>query len=121
MMANIRKCNVFIKQVEDHKANFPADWIQKRVAEARFLRAYFYHQAWMAYGGLPIITVPLDRNTQGDAHFLSACDLRGDLRVHYPRAGRMRRGPAQRGGCGPRHARCGADAQRVVRVVRTAL
>lgn len=69
MMANIRKCNVFIKQVEDHKANFPADWIQKRVAEARFLRAYFYHQAWMAYGGLPIITVPLDRNTQGDAIF----------------------------------------------------
>lgn len=69
MMANIRKCNVFIKQVEDHKGNFSADWIRKRVAEARFLRAYFYHQAWMAYGGLPIITVPLDRNTQGDAIF----------------------------------------------------
>lgn len=69
MMTNIRKCNVFIKQIEDHRENYPEEWLIKRKAEARFLRAYFYHLAWMAYGGLPIITIPLDRNTQGDDIF----------------------------------------------------
>lgn len=71
MMESIRKCNVFIKNVNDHASNFTDDWKTKRLAEARFLRAYFYHMAWMAYGGLPIITVPLDRNTMGDDIFVA--------------------------------------------------
>jgi len=69
IFAKIRKCNVFIKNVEDKIGNFPEEWTTTRLAEARFLRAYFYHLAWMAYGGLPIIKSPLDRNTQGDKIF----------------------------------------------------
>ncbi len=69
IMECVRKCNVFIKNVNDNLANFSEEWVTKRIAEARFLRAYYYHQAWMAYGGLPIIKVPLDRNTQGDDIF----------------------------------------------------
>lgn len=73
MFVRIRKCNVFIKNVTENTANFPAEWSKPRLAEARFLRAYYYHQAWMAYGGLPIITEPLDRIAQGDE-------------IYYPRA-----------------------------------
>ena len=69
IFVRIRKCNVFIKNVTEKAANFPDTWRIPRLAEARFLRAYYYHQAWMAYGGLPIITEPLDRLTQGDSIF----------------------------------------------------
>lgn len=69
MYARIRKCNLFIQQVQQHSANYQADWIKKRIAEARFLRAFFYHEAWMAYGGVPLITVPLNRTTQGNDIF----------------------------------------------------
>jgi hypothetical protein len=63
----IRKCNVFIANVTS--SALPADYKKVRLAEARFLRAYFYHLIWMAYGGVPIITLPLDINTQGDKVF----------------------------------------------------
>lgn len=63
----IRKCNVFIANVTS--STLPDDYKKLRLAEARFLRAYFYHLLWMAYGGVPIITTPLDINTQGDKVF----------------------------------------------------
>jgi hypothetical protein len=63
----IRRCNVFIKHVA--ASNMPDDYKKLRMAEARFLRAYFYQILWMSYGGVPIITVPLNRNTQGDSIF----------------------------------------------------
>ncbi len=64
---NIRKCNVFISKVEASDLN--PDWKKVRIAEARFLRAYFYSVLWTTYGGVPIITDVLDRNTQGDEIF----------------------------------------------------
>lgn len=64
---NIRKCNVFIENVE--KSNLNPNWKKKRLAEARFLRAYFYSILWTTYGGVPIITDVLDRNSQGDEIF----------------------------------------------------
>jgi len=67
---NIRKCNLFIEQVQKDSANFPEDWRVERLAEARFLRAFYYHFAWMAYGGLPIITKVLNRQEQGDSIFV---------------------------------------------------
>ena len=60
----IRKCNVFIKNVE--ASSLDPDWKKMRVAEAKFLRAFFYHLLWTHYGGVPIITEPLDRFTMGE-------------------------------------------------------
>ncbi|MGF7080404.1 RagB/SusD family nutrient uptake outer membrane protein [Mucilaginibacter sp. UYCu711] len=68
LYTNIRKCNVFIANVT--ASTLADDYKKKRIAETRFLRAYFYHLLWMAYGGLPILTNPLDVNTQGDAAFV---------------------------------------------------
>lgn len=64
---NIRRCNVFISNVEN--SNLSETWKKTRLAEARFLRAYFYSLLWTTYGGVPIITNVLDRNTQGDEIF----------------------------------------------------
>ncbi len=61
----IRKCNVFIENVT--ASPLSDDYKVKRIAEARFLRAYFYHLLWMTYGGLPIITQVLNVTTQGDS------------------------------------------------------
>lgn len=63
----IRKCNLFIHKVSD--SSLSDKFKKERIAEARFLRAYFYHILWMNYGGLPLITEPLDRITQGDEIF----------------------------------------------------
>ncbi len=65
--SNIRKCNVFISKVE--ASTLDASWKKLRIAEARYLRAYFYSLLWTTYGGVPIITDVLDRNTQGDEIF----------------------------------------------------
>lgn len=64
---NVRKCNVFIENITN--ADLNADWKKMRLAEARFLRAYFYSLLWTTYGGVPIITDVLDRNSQGDEIF----------------------------------------------------
>lgn len=64
---NIRKCNVFITKAE--ASDLDADWKKLRLAEVRFLRAYFYSLLWTSYGGVPIITEILDRNTQGEEIF----------------------------------------------------
>ncbi|WP_165851978.1 RagB/SusD family nutrient uptake outer membrane protein [Mucilaginibacter terrenus] len=65
----IRKCNVFLQQVEKYKTNFSADWIKQRTAEVTYLRAFFYMCLFESYGGVPLITVPLDNKTQGDDIF----------------------------------------------------
>lgn len=65
----VRKCNLFLQQVEKHKNNFSEEWIKERTAEARFLRSFFYHWMWMAYGGLPIVTEVLNVSEQGDEIF----------------------------------------------------
>jgi len=59
----IRKCNTFIQQVKLYSKNFSADYTNKRIDEARFLRAFFYSYLWMHIGGLAIITEPQDRVT----------------------------------------------------------
>jgi hypothetical protein len=65
----IRKCNLFIENVEKNPSHFSEEWKTRRIAEARYIRAYHYHEAWMAYGGLPLIIKTLDRYEQGDAIF----------------------------------------------------
>jgi hypothetical protein len=54
--SSIRKCNLFLEQINSHKANFTEVWFNKRVDEVRFLRTFFYCGLWMHLGGLPIIT-----------------------------------------------------------------
>jgi len=70
MYSNIRKCNLFIEKIKENPANFQDDWKVKRLAEAQFLRAFYYHFAWMAYGGVPISTEVLNRQVQGDSIFI---------------------------------------------------
>lgn len=65
--AVIRKCNLFIEKVTE--SDLSEEYKTMRLAEARYLRAYNYHWLWMAYGGVPIITISLDRLSQGDAIF----------------------------------------------------
>jgi len=65
--SNIRRCNVFISNAE--ASDLDSNWKKERIAEARFLRAYFYSLLWTTYGGVPLITDVLDRNTQGDEIF----------------------------------------------------
>lgn len=63
----IRSCNLFINKVKE--SDFSADYKKERLAEARFLRAWFYHYLWMAYGGVPIITEVLDNNVSTDIFY----------------------------------------------------
>ncbi|QTE38621.1 RagB/SusD family nutrient uptake outer membrane protein [Mucilaginibacter gossypii] len=60
----IRACNLFIQKVT--ASNFSADFKKQKLAEARFLRAFFYQYLYIAYGGVPIITDVLNNTTQGD-------------------------------------------------------
>ncbi|ODS73080.1 MAG: hypothetical protein ABS46_20555 [Cytophagaceae bacterium SCN 52-12] len=101
----IRKCNLFIEKVE--ASSLPENWKKQRLAEARFLRAYFYHILWMKYGGVPLITESLNRQTQGDEIFrgrntaeetyefiVSECTaIANDLELK-PETGRVSRGAA---------------------------
>ena len=63
----IRSCNLFITKVTE--SDFSAEDKKERLAEARFLRAWFYHYLWMAYGGVPIITEVLDNNVSTDIFY----------------------------------------------------
>jgi hypothetical protein len=53
---NIRFTNEFIQNLQ--QADFDQEFIDHRVAEARFLRAYMYFQMVIRFGGVPIITEP---------------------------------------------------------------
>lgn len=64
----VRKCNVFIQGVES-STTLSEEYKQKKIGEAKVMRAYFYHQLWMLYGGVPLITKPDNRETDGDAIF----------------------------------------------------
>jgi hypothetical protein len=101
----IRACNVFISKVE--ASTLDESWKKLRIAEARFLRAYFYSILWTSYGGVPIITDVLDRNTQGEEIFraratdaetyqfiVDECEaIAGDLPIK-PESARVGRGAA---------------------------
>lgn len=67
LYSRVRKCNVFIQGVEN--STLPQEYKSRKLGEARVLRAFFYHQLWMLYGGVPIITQPDNRETDGDEIF----------------------------------------------------
>lgn len=63
----IRRCNLFIQKVTE--STLPDNWKKLRLAETRFLRAYFYSLLALHHGGVPIITDVLDRYAQGGEIF----------------------------------------------------
>lgn len=63
---NIRKCNVFLAEAAKNKGNFSATWYTQRVGEVTFLRAFFYSILYTNYGGVPIITTPLNNSDGSD-------------------------------------------------------
>lgn len=60
---SIRKCNLFLQKVNENRANFSEAWVNKRVDEVRYLRAFYYSELWMHLGGLAIITEVQSRNS----------------------------------------------------------
>ncbi|MFT3934505.1 MAG: RagB/SusD family nutrient uptake outer membrane protein [Chitinophagaceae bacterium] len=62
----IRKCNVYLAGVQASTTLSQA-YKDKRMGEAKVLRAFFYQELWMLYGGVPVITKPDNRTTDGDA------------------------------------------------------
>jgi hypothetical protein len=64
----IRKCNVFIKNVSE-SSTLTDDYKKNRIAEAKFLRAWYYTTLFKYFGATPIIEEPLDISTQGDEIF----------------------------------------------------
>jgi hypothetical protein len=59
----IRKINTFIAKITANKANFTDAWFNKRMDEARFLRAYFCSELFMRVGGLVLVKTPQNRTT----------------------------------------------------------
>ncbi|PWJ57359.1 putative outer membrane starch-binding protein [Dyadobacter jejuensis] len=66
LFVKVRKCNTFIQKITENKANYSEAYFNKRLDEARFLRAFFYSEFFVHVGGLPIITQPLDRSTMSE-------------------------------------------------------
>ncbi|WP_207424928.1 RagB/SusD family nutrient uptake outer membrane protein [Desertivirga brevis] len=62
----IRKANLFIQKLNENKANFSEEWYQKRIDEARFLRAFTYSYLLKHFGGVPIITNTQSRQTDSE-------------------------------------------------------
>jgi len=62
LYTSIRKCNTFIQQVNGHKTNYSAAWLNKRIDEARFNRAFHYSILFLHWGGVPVILDPQVRS-----------------------------------------------------------
>jgi len=63
LYVKVRKLNKFIQEITDNRANYSGEWYNKRLDEARFLRAYFYSEQFVLLGGLSVVTEPQNRHT----------------------------------------------------------
>jgi hypothetical protein len=52
---NIRDCNYLIEKLQNESI-LDQEFINQRVAEARFLRTYMYFQMGIRFGGIPLVT-----------------------------------------------------------------
>lgn len=68
MYANIRKCNLFMEKIA--ASEFDENVKTGMIAQARFLRVYYYKQLVDLYAGVPLITEVLN-NKDGEAIFHS--------------------------------------------------
>ncbi|WP_233635667.1 RagB/SusD family nutrient uptake outer membrane protein [Hymenobacter setariae] len=69
--SRIRKCNLFLQNVEKYSTNFSASWKTQRVGEVKFLRALYYTYLFTSYGGVALIDKPLDATTDPDGLFVA--------------------------------------------------
>lgn len=67
MYTRIRACNLAIENLKKATA-FPAATVTRLTGEAKFMRAYFYHQLVRYYGGVPIVDKSF---SLADTEFLS--------------------------------------------------
>jgi hypothetical protein len=67
MYTRIRACNLAIENLKKATA-FPAATVTRLTGEAKFMRAYFYHQLVRYYGGVPIVDKSFSLS---DTEFLS--------------------------------------------------
>ncbi len=63
LYTKVRKLNWFIQMITENSANYSDDWFNKRIDEARFLRAYCYSEQFVLLGGLSVVTEPLQRQS----------------------------------------------------------
>ncbi|MEO6980106.1 MAG: RagB/SusD family nutrient uptake outer membrane protein, partial [Mucilaginibacter sp.] len=107
LYGNIRKCNVFLQLAAKNKAVYTDSWYTQRVGEVTYLRAFFYSLLYTNYGGVPIISTPLNNQTGGDIFiprstaeqtlaFIEAdCDVAAaNLAKDAPQTGRATKGAA---------------------------
>lgn len=66
----MRKCNAFLAKLEENKAKFSEEFYKKRRSEAQFIRVFIYANAFMHYGGLSLVTTPLDRSSMSEDELL---------------------------------------------------
>ncbi len=68
--SNIRDVNYFIEKMET-ETEFSQEYIDEKIAEARFLRAYMYFEMVKRYGGVPILTVAQSIDTPEEELYVS--------------------------------------------------
>jgi hypothetical protein len=68
----IRKCNIFLQQAALNKSVYDPTWYTQRVGEVHFLRALFYTFLYTNYGGVPLISDPLDNQTMDSTQLFVA-------------------------------------------------
>ncbi len=64
--SRIRRCNVFLKDAAANPGAYAAEWYAQRVAEVKFLRAFYYSILFKNYGGVSLITIPLNNQDGSD-------------------------------------------------------
>lgn len=72
---NIRRANSIIEKLRNSET-LGQDFIESRVAEARFARAFVYHRLAKRYGGVPLITQLQGVDTPRDSVFVPRADER---------------------------------------------
>lgn len=65
----IRKLNIFIEEAAQSES-FSVEFVNQKVSEARWLRAYVYFEMVKRYGGVPLLTVAQDINASEEELFV---------------------------------------------------
>lgn len=61
----IARANTFLQKLEEYEgSDLSQEAKDQMAAEAKFIRGFFYFQLYQAYGSVPVVTVPLDFETQ---------------------------------------------------------
>jgi hypothetical protein len=67
LYTTVRRLNTFMAKITENKAKYSDTWYNKRMDEAKFLRAYFYSEFFPRLGGMVILSDPQNRATDTEA------------------------------------------------------